>query len=306
MRSRLRLFAGLLLCSAAFSWSGAAGEKADPNQARLAELESRVGGRLGVAAEWAGTAGEARPTRPRVAFRGEERFPLCSTFKFLLAAAILHRVDEGLEKLERLLPYTEADLLSHAPVAKQHLAKGALSVEALCAAAVVQSDNTAANLLLATMDGPAGLTAFLRKIGDPETRLDRNEESLNTAIPGDPRDTTTPNSILFSMRTLLQGNVLKPESRRRLEQWALDCATGGARIRAGVPAGWQVGDKTGTGANGTSNDIAFLRLEAGKGAGETLFLAIYLTGSKASGKERDAVIAEATRVVLGTMMRDGR
>jgi beta-lactamase class A len=145
--------------------------------------------------------------------RAEERFAMCSTFKWILAAAVLERVDHGELRLDKSLHFDEDDLLDYAPVAREHIAKGSLTIDELCAAAVSISDNTAANLLLEQIGGPSGLTAFLRRHGDPVTRLDRNEPSLNTNLPGDPRDTTTPRAMVGTMNTLLVGDILSSESR---------------------------------------------------------------------------------------------
>ncbi len=255
-------------------------------QARLAALEARAGGRLGVAVLDTGTG-------RRLAHRAGERFPLCSTFKVLLAGAVLQRVDRGETQLDRRLPYGKADLLAYAPVTTAHVAEGGLTVGELCAAAVEVSDNTAANLLLRAFGGPAAVTAFLRTLGDPLTRLDRTEPALNEARPGDPRDTTTPAAMVGSLQALLLGPALKPESRARLEGWMAACTTGRGRLRAGLPPTWAVGDKTGSGARGTANDVAILRPPHRA----PLLVAAYLTGSTVSDSGRDAILAEVGRIV---------
>ena len=255
--------------------------------ARLAALEARAGGRLGVAALDTGTG-------RRIAHRGEERFPLCSTFKVLLAGAVLARVEKGQERLDRPIAYTKADLLEYAPVAAARLAEGRMTVEALCAAAVEASDNTAANLLLQALGGPAEVTAFARSLGDPVTRLDRTEPTLNTALPDDPRDTTTPTAMAESLKAMLLGGGLEPESCQRLEGWMRGSLTGGDRLRAGLPATWTVGDKTGTGDRGTVNDVAILR-PPGRAP---ILVAAYYTGSRAPLKDRNAVLAEVGRIVV--------
>jgi beta-lactamase class A len=184
---------------------------------------------------------------------------MCSTFKFLVAAAVLDRVDKKEEQLDRMIPYGRADLLDWAPVTKEHLQQGSMTVDALCAAAIDYSDNTAANLLLQTIGGPHGLTEFVRSLGDPITRLDRNEPTLNTALKGDDRDTTSPSSMLKDMQGLLLGQKLSAAARQQLETWLDVNTTGDKRLRAGLPPGWQVGDKTGTGENGARGDIAIVR-----------------------------------------------
>ncbi len=261
-----------------------------PMPSPLAALEARIGGRLGVAALDTGTG-------HRLDYQGEERFPLCSTFKVLLAGAVLARVDQDLERLDHTLPYGPADLLEHAPVTRVHVAEGRLSVEALCAATMVTSDNTAANLLLRTLGGPGGITSFARTLGDGETRLDRMEPDLNEARPGDPRDTTTPRAMVGALRALLLGSVLKPASRQRLEGWMVAATTGRNKLRAGLPAGWIAGDKTGAGEHGTMNDVALIR-PPGRAP---ILVAAYTTGSSASWEDREAMLAEVGRIVVRTL-----
>jgi beta-lactamase class A len=255
--------------------------------ARLAALEARAGGRLGVAVLDTGSG-------RRLGHRGGERFPLCSTFKVLLAGAVLARVDAGQEALDRRLSYSQADLLDYAPVTTAHVAEGGLTVRDLCAAAVEVSDNTAANLLLRTLGGPGAITAFARSLGDPVTRLDRTEPTLNTALPGDPRDTTTPTALVDTLRALLLGPALKLASRQRLEGWMAACTTGRNRLRAGLPADWSVGDKTGSGERGTVNDVAILRPPHRA----PILVAVYYTGSSAPMEDRNAVLAEVGRIVV--------
>jgi beta-lactamase class A len=214
---------------------------------RLLAIERRVGGRLGVAMM---DLADGR----RLAHRPDARFPMCSTFKFPLAAAVLARVDRGDENLTRVIRYGKADLLEHAPITRPNAAKGGLTVEALCDAALTYSDNTAANLLLATIGGPTGFTRYLRTLGDPVTRLDRTEPHLNAATPDDARDTTTPAAMLSNLRTLLvETRALSAASRARLTGWLVANTTGAEKLRAGLPATWRVGDKTGMGVVGYFN-----------------------------------------------------
>lgn len=251
----------------------------------LVALERRLeGGRLGVFA----TDGKAT-----LAHRADERFAMASTFKMLLAACVLARVDAGRERLDRRIPYGPADMISHAPVTQARLGEGGLDVGTLCKAIVEVSDNPAANLLLKTVGGPAGLTAWLRSIGDTTTRLDRYELELNSAIPGDPRDTTTPAAMAATCRTLLEGRVLAPASRRRLEAWLQGATTGLKRLRKDTPADWRVGDKTGNGANGSSNDVAVFWPPSGS----PIHVAAYITGTPAPMAVRDDVHAEIGRIV---------
>lgn len=260
---------------------------------RLAKLEEESGGRLGVAYLDTGTG-------RRGGFRSEERFPMCSTFKFLLAGAVFRRVDEGKEQLGRVVRYGKADLLSYAPVAAAKVESG-MSVAELCAAAVSLSDNTAANLLLASVGGPAAVTAFVRALGDTVTRLDRNEPELNTSIPGDPRDTTTPTEVIRDMRALVLGKALSEESKKLLTEWLVGCKTGDKRIRAGMPAGATVGDKTGTGgdATGTVNDVAVVWPAGGRAP---WLISVYLTRATVAVERREGILAEAGRLVAGRLV----
>jgi len=218
---------------------------------------------------------------------------MCSTFKTLLAAQVLSRVDTGREHLDRVIPYGEADLLDYAPVTRAHVAEGGMTVDGLTAAAVEQSDNTAANLLLATVGGPAGFTQHLRSIGDSVTRLDRVEPTLNSAEPGDDRDTTTPAAMLEDMQVILLGTALTRPSRDRLVNWLVGGTTGDTKLRAGLPTGWRVGDKTGTGAHGSNNDVAL----AWPPSGAPVVIAAYSVGSTATEAVRDAALAAVARVV---------
>jgi beta-lactamase class A len=221
---------------------------------------------------------------------------MCSTFKVLLVGAVLSRVDAGEEHLDRHISYEKPDLLEYAPVTRANVSLGFMTVKALCKAAIEYSDNTAANLLLRTIGGPHRVTTYARSLGDSLTRLDRNEPSLNTAVPGDERDTTTPAAMAASLQKLLTGSVLSPPSRRELESWLMGCKTGIDSIRAGVPASWRVGDKTGSGAHATTNDIAILYPPSRS----PIFVTAYYTGSSASDDARHEVLAEVGRIVSST------
>src|SRR5437762_3503852 len=257
---------------------------------RIVSIEQRTRARFRVAALDTGNG-------KRLDYRSEERFPMCSTFKFLAAAAVLKRVDNGQEKLHRFVFYGANDILEYAPVTKAHLKDGGMTLGALCAAAIEQSDNTAGNLLLDAIGGPVGLMNFARAIGDKVTRLDRKEPELNSAIADDERDTTTPAAMLADMLQLLLGNTLSPSSRHQLEQWLQANQTGASMIRAGVPTSWIIGDKTGRGANGATNDIAIMR-PPGRAP---ILLVIYSAGSTATANDRAAVLAEAAKIVTGSL-----
>jgi beta-lactamase class A len=262
--------------------------QADEAEPALAAIEQRLGGRLGVLA---GTQ-----ERVLLRHRADELFPMCSTFKVPAAASVLARVDAGSESLDRLVTYGNGDLLNYAPVVRKGLEAGGvgrMTISDLCAAVLEWSDNSAANLLLKALGGPEALTLWLRSTGDPVTRLDRNEPTLNTALPGDPRDTTSPAAMRTTLARLLLGPSLSAASRARLEAWMVASQTGFKRLRAGLPADWTCGDKTGTGDNGTVNDIAILRPP-----GRAPILAcVYVTGAQAPTDVVEAAHAEIGRLV---------
>ena len=258
----------------------------------VAAIEAGTGGRLGVAIL------DTRSGR-RLGARADERFPLCSTFKVLAAGCVLARVDAGQDGLDRAVSYGAADLVAYSPVTGARVSDGAMALADLCAAAITVSDNTAANLILARIGGPAGLTAYLRGLGDGLTRLDRIEPALNEAAPEDPRDTTTPAAMLGCLDRLVLGDALSAASRERLRGWLLANRTGGARLRAGLPGGWRVGDKTGSGERGTTNDVGVLWPPGGA----PVVAAVYLTGASVPGTARDAAIAAVARVIAAALSR---
>jgi beta-lactamase class A len=226
-------------------------------------------------------------------YRASERFALCSTFKVLAASAILRRSATEPGLLQRRIFYTKDAVVAWSPITGRHIDRG-MTIAEICAAALQYSDNTAANLMIRLLGGPAGVTAFARSIGDDTFRLDRWETSLNDAVPGDPRDTSTPGAMLRDLQLLAMGDVLGEAERARLVQWMRGNTTGAKRIRAGVPAGWSVADKTGSGDYGTSNDIG-LAWPPGK---PPIVLAIYFTQHAKAAALRDDVVAAATRIVV--------
>lgn len=255
-------------------------------EARLAALERSLGGRVGVFARDTASG-------DTLAHRADERFAMCSTFKWALAAAVLASVDRGEESLTAAVPYGEGDLLDYAPTTREHLAEGRLTVEALCEAAVTLSDNTAANLLLDRVGGPPGLTAFLRAQGDDLTRLDRDEPTLNENAEGDPRDTTTPRAMATTLQTLALGSALAETSRDRLVGWLKGCRTCDQRLWAGLPDGWTAGTKTGTCNRGACNDVGLVW----PASGPPIVVAAYLSDSDAPLAELSAALATVGRVV---------
>ncbi|MFZ0266106.1 class A beta-lactamase [Caulobacter sp.] len=255
----------------------------------IAALEVRSGGRLGVAV--LDTA-----TGKTFAHRADERFAMCSTFKALVAGLVLKRVDQGQERLDRRIPYGRDVLITHSPATEKHVGEG-MTVGALCEATITLSDNAAANLLLDTFGGPKALTAFLRGLGDQVTRCDGYEPGLNIVKPGEIHDTTSPNAMLATLRTLTLGGALSPASRQQLIAWLVANQTGDKRLRAGLPAGWKVGDKTGSWGDdkvGTTNDIAVVWPTPGR---PPLLITTYLSRSALDNDGRNAVIAEVARLV---------
>ena len=229
--------------------------RADTWAEQIEALEKACGGRLGVYA--LDTA-----TQQSIALRADERFGMCSTFKLLLVAAILHKADAGRLSLATILRYTKADMVSYAPITERHLAEGGMSVAALAEAAQTTSDNVAANLLIRYLGGPAKVTALIREMGDKETRLDRYETGLNLVSAGELRDTTTPRAMASTVADVMTGKYLSSDARKRLRAWMIATETGKRRLRAGLPTDWIAGDKTGTAAAATMpnkhNDVAVI------------------------------------------------
>lgn len=260
--------------------------------AKLSELEKQTGGHVGVAAIDVAT-------NKKIEYHAEKRFLMCSTFKVMAVAAVLKRVDENKEKLDRFVRYDEAQLLEYAPVTRMHVKEGGMTLEALCAAAISLSDNTAANLLLETIGGPKGFTEFARSLGDRFTRLDRMEPELNMATQGDERDTTTPAAMCQSLQRLLMSDVLSKESRARLEGWMVANETGSKMVRANVPADWRVGDKTGRSGKGATNDIAIVRPPTGG----PIFIAIYVVDPNESQELRDELVAKTAKIAIEALSK---
>ena len=257
---------------------------------RCARIEAARGGRLGVAV--------LHPASGRQAgHRRDEIFPIASTYKMLAAAAVLARADAGLDSMERRVRFTREDLVTYSPVTAKQVGGGGMTLAALCEAAIVTSDNTAGNLLFAAIGGPAGLTSWLRTLGDRVTRLDRKETALNEARPGDPRDTTSPAAMLADMHALLLGGSLSKSAQETLQGWLRGCKTGDARLRAGLPEGWSAGEKTGSAENGTSNDVGLLWPP---NDAPPVLVAAYLTGGSADSAIRDAALADVGAAVAET------
>ncbi|WP_373541615.1 class A beta-lactamase [Chamaesiphon sp.] len=254
--------------------------------AQLAKLERTLAGRLGVFA--LNTA-----NGKQLSYRGDEYFPMCSTFKVVLASAILKRSTQIDGLMQQRIEYQQSDLVTYSPITEQYVEDG-MTVTALCAAAIQYSDNTASNLLMQILGGPGAVTTFARSIGDRQFQLDRWETALNSSIPGDRRDTSTPNAMASSLQRLALGNALEPPLQLQLRVWLQGNTTGAARIRAGVPADWQVGDKTGTGDYGTANDVALLWPPRRA----PVVVAIYTTQGEKDAKACNDIVASAARIVV--------
>lgn len=277
-----RLFVGGALAVGAMSARTA---RAHDAAEALADLEKSLGARLGVAMR--DTGGGAR-----IEYRADERFPLASTFKFLAAGAVLAKVDSGRDGLDRRVRYGKSDLVTYSPETEKHTGEG-MTLAGLCEAAITLSDNTAGNLMLAAIGGPVGLTGFVRSLGDGVTRLDRIETELNEARPGDPRDTTSPAAMLGDLEKLLLGDALSAASRERLMGWLIANRTGDARLRAGLPKDWRVGDKTGSGGHGAANDIAI----AWPPGRKPVLIAAYLAECDRNPEQRSEALAEVARIL---------
>lgn len=253
---------------------------------QIQAVRDHIGGRLGLHVLDTHTGRRWR-------FDDDSRYAMASTFKMLLAAAVLQRADLGTTSLDEQVKLQASDMLSHAPVTSKHLERGTITVRELCAAVVEVSDNPAANLLLKMIDGPAGLTRFFRSLGDRETRLDRYELDLNSNLPGDSRDTTTPRAMVHSMEQVLTKEILSATSREMLLGWMINASTGLKMVRQGLPREWKVGDKTGRGANGAVNDLVIIWPADRK----PVLMALYLSDSKRTMAELSAVHVEIGGIV---------
>ena len=255
-------------------------------------LATASDGRLGLA---------AINTNTIINYHATERFPMTSTFKFILVAAILKHSMADVSFLQKNVRYTKTNiaLAGYGPITEQHLATG-MTIAQLCQAAITHSDNAAANLLMQQLGGPKAVTAFARSIGDTSFRLDRWEPQLNSAIPGDVRDTTTPMAMAIDLQRLVLGHtILGLAQRTQLILWLQGNTTGATKIRAAVPHGWTVGDKTGHGAYGTTNDIGIIWPPHCA----PIVVAIYVTQINIATQKQDIIIAQATHRVLQQLMQ---
>ena len=258
-----------------------------PDDSPFVALERKHRARLGVYALATGTGAT-------VAYRADERFALCSNFKTLAVAAVLHQNPLG--HLDKRVTYTKADVDSISPITEKHIATG-MTIRQLCDAAIRYSDGTAGNLLVRDIGGPARLNAYLRELGDTASRMDRYEPGLNRDRPKDPRDTTTPRAIAADHNKLLLGDALTADKRALLTGWLEHNTTGGARIRAGLPKGWKIADKTGTGDYGRANDVAVVWPPHTA----PLVVAIMSDRPGYHTAPEDVLVAEATRKVVSAL-----
>ncbi|MDN4649615.1 class A beta-lactamase [Curtobacterium sp. PsM8] len=253
----------------------------------LDALERRDDARLGLVAIDTGSGAT-------VTHRAGERFAFASAAKVFIAATVLDDARSG--DLDAVVPIEQRDLLSYAPVTSQHVGSG-MTVRALLDAMLRSSDNTAANLLVERVGGPSVVQQWLRGIGDQVTQVVRVEPDLNEATPGDERDTTTPAQFAADLRTVLLGDALRPEGRKMLVETMAGTTTGAATIRAGVPTGWSVADKTGTGSYGVRNDIGIVT-PPGRAP---IVLVVMTSRSRADAKPVDALVAAATTVTVAAL-----
>ncbi|HEU0133479.1 MAG TPA: class A beta-lactamase [Allosphingosinicella sp.] len=292
---RTFIAAGAALAAAACTRGASAPDPGADSVAHSARLEAiratlGPGSRLGVAAIDVGSGRE-------LLFDSDSRYAMASTFKLPLAAAVLDLADKGKLSLEEKLPFPPGKPISHSPMAERYGAEGGLSVIRLCSAIVELSDNGAANMLLERIGGPEALTRFVRSQGDPVTRLDRFELELNSNLPGDPRDTTSPAAMARLVRTLVLGDALSEQSRRHLSTFLTKAVPGPDRLKAGFPAPpWLVGHKTGTGANGSVNDVAV----AWRSGGTPVVVACYQSGGNAELPVRAAAHSAVGKLVAET------
>ncbi|MFI8972966.1 class A beta-lactamase [Nocardia asteroides] len=296
LRRRLAAAALALAAVAASACSTSATEATVPSSTAAATdalafvaLESTYDARLGLSAIDTGTDRV-------VAYREHERFPMASTFKGLACGALLQAHPLATGYFEQVIRYTAADIVVNSPETERHIDTG-MTVTALCDAAITQSDNTAGNLLLRLLGGPEGFTAFLRTLGDQVSRLDRWEPELNTAVPGDERDTTTAAALAADYRALVVGTALAEPERAQLAAWLKASKTGAKRIKAGLPADWTVGDKTGTPAYGSALDVAV----AWPPGRAPLVLAVLTTRTDKDAEPVNELVAEAAKNAVASL-----
>lgn len=267
---------------------GAASAEEDPVLQAAQQAERQLSARVGVAVLDSGTG-------RRWHYRADERFPMASTGKTLVCAALL---GQGRSARNQSIQLRQSDILSYAPVTRE-LVGQSVSASELCAITMRTSDNTAVNAVLNVVGGPEAVTTFLRRIGDATTRLDRDEPTLNESTPGDPRDTTTPLAMQETLTALVLGTALNEESRSQLKAWLLSNEVGGPLLRAGLPQDWKVADRTGAGGYGTRG-VAGIMWPPER---PPIVAAIYLTETEATMDERNAAIAAIGQAIVTATTR---
>jgi beta-lactamase class A len=280
MIDRRMLMTGLPLLAAA------APDRFAPLRRAIPQIERSAGGPIGISLL-------DTHTGERFGHRADDRFPLCSTFKLLLAARLLHGADKGQWAMTERLPVTKADMLFNAPFTEKRIG-GTASLLELAEAMAVLSDNPAANIALAKVGGPAALTAWLRSIADQTTRIDRNEPEMNNETPGDPRDTTTPTAMLATSRALVEGRILSPVARKTLYGWMQASKTADTMIRAALPPGWQEANKTGAGSWRARNIVSVITPPGRK----PIWVAAYLFAGKSELAERNRQFVPLGRAIV--------
>jgi len=282
---RRMFLAGTAALGTVLDASPIAGHRDDPG---LFDLRRSLGPgtRLGVMAIDTGSG-------RRISIDPDSRYAMCSTFKLALAGFVLRLSDQQGLSLAEELKFGTGDPLENSPIIAAQLKRGSLSVEALAAAAVRQSDNSAANLLLRRVGGPAALTRFIRTCGDNSTRLDRFELGLNSNLPGDPRDTTTPSAMTGLASALFLGRVIAEPSRLKLTDWFVTSVAKPDRLKAGFPSQWRVGHKPGTGRGGAVNDVAI----AWPPGRAPIVVSAYMSGGTASAEAKAAAHRSIARLV---------
>lgn len=261
---------------------------------QLNTLEKYSQGRLGVALI-------NTEDNSQITYRGEERFAMASTSKVMAVAAVLKASEKQAGLLDKNITIKKSDLVAYSPITEKHLTTG-MTLAELSAATLQYSDNTAMNKILDYLGGPAKVTQFARSINDVTYRLDRKEPELNTAIHGDPRDTTSPIAMAKSLQALTLGDALGQSQRQQLVTWLKGNTTGDNSIKAGLPKHWVVGDKTGSGDYGTTNDIAVIWPENHA----PLILVVYFTQQEQDAKYRKDIVAQAAEIVTRKLSNPSR
>lgn len=262
----------------------------DSIELQFSQLEEEYDARLGV---YAMNTGDGTT----VSYNENDRFAYASTHKALSVGVLLQQL--SIEELDKQIVYSEEDLVTYSPITEQHVETG-MSLREISDASIRYSDNTAANFIFNEIGGPKGFKEALRQIGDEVTEPERIETELNNVEPGETRDTSTAKALVESLYAFSLGDVLEEENRQLLNDWLINNTTGDALIRAGVPDGWQVGDKTGSASHGTRNDIGIIWPPNE----EPIVIAVLSSKDEADAETDDALIAKATEEVVKILMED--